>query len=168
MLPQPHSQTRVTGRQVSEHSVSLSITESLSIIEDVKKFMNDFSWAGIGSLYYFLISYREQHDRVNKQSGNSATNQHNTLPNMPILTADTARPSPGLVQSHQSLIQARRKFLPIWLHISPALKAAFPMIQASAQRSTAVNDTTKFWLGFVRPRALRQWARQPLRIRYIS
>ncbi len=89
MLPQPHSQTRVAGRKFSEHSVSLSM------IEYVKEFMDHFSYAGIASLHNFLISYREQHDRVNKQSGNSADNQHNTLPNMPILTADTARPSPG-------------------------------------------------------------------------
>ena len=89
MLPRPHSQTCVAGRKCSEHSVSPSM------IEYVKKFMDDFSWAGIASLYEFLIRYREQHDQVNKQSGNSAAKQHNTLPNMPILTADTARPSMG-------------------------------------------------------------------------
>ena len=89
MLTQPHSQTCVAGRQFSEHSVSPSM------IEYVKKFMDEFSWAGIASLYEFLISYREQHDPVNKQSGDYAANQQNTLPNMPILTADTARPSPG-------------------------------------------------------------------------
>ncbi|KAI4221978.1 MAG: hypothetical protein LQ349_007715 [Xanthoria aureola] len=61
MLPEPQSQNRVAGRRVSEHGLSPSM------IEHVKKFMDDFSWAGIAP--------------------------HVTLPNMTTLTADTARPS---------------------------------------------------------------------------
>ena len=162
MLPQPHSQTRVAGRKSSEHSVSLSM------IEYVKEFMDDISWAGIASLHNFLISYREQHDRVNKQSGNSAANQHNTPPNMQILTADTARPSPGSCPIPSKSNSG-----------APEVPTRLATYQSSSQNSISDDSSIsteidsrerhrKSLVGFIRARAQRHWARQPLRIRYIS